>query len=241
MDPPVPAGVTPSPSAREHRDRLLATVRDADPTPIGDLSTGRGAVSGTVRVHEGVREGRLSGEECVLAEYERGRNEDGRYEPVEGELVAVPFLVEDATGRVLVDPTDHAYGDGSLPISPGRTARFEGDESGENLRRVDPGEDPVLPWVHVEASIRPGDEVYAAGTVSRVADPSLPEGVDYRLAPGEDDGAFVVSDLSRPALREALTPPSRLPEDFWRFAILGAILVGAVLVVVGIFLAALLL
>lgn len=212
-------------------ERLRRLVARGDPTSVADLSPGGdlGAVQGTVETHAGTVRGPASGDPAVLVEYERGRNRDGRYDPVEGRVEAVPFLVDDGTGRVLVDPAGYEYGDGTLPVSPGKTDRFEGDESGENVRPVE--DEPVLPWVHVEASIRPGDAVYVVGSVSRADDPDLPDGT-LRIGPVEPSGEFLVTDLSRPTLVEELRPSSRLPQPFWQFALLGlivvAIVVGAV-------------
>jgi len=214
--------------AEDRRERLRTLVAEAAPVPIAELSSGPGAVEGTVEVHTGTVDGSVTDRDAVLAEYERERNADGELSVVEGRIEAVPFLVEDDTGRVLVDPTDYDYDDGVLPISPGRTERREGDEDGENVRPVG-DEGPVLPWVHSEAAIRPGDRVYVAGTVSRLAGPEGPPGVRHRLDPGDDPGAFLVTDLSRQALFEGLGSDSRLPEGFWRFALLGAILVAVVL------------
>lgn len=223
----------------DRRDRLRDLVAASAPVPVEDLPAGAAAVEGTVEVHEGTVEGPVTGRDSVLVEYERERNGESRPEVVEGRIAAVPFLVADDTGRVLVDPTDHAYGDGVLPISPGRTERFEGDEAGENLRPVE--DDPVLPWVHAEAAIRPGDEVYVVGTAARTADPDLPADVDVRLAPGDDPDGFLVTDLSRQALYEGLTPDSRLPDGFWRLAALGGILAAILLGLVALFVGVLIL
>ncbi|PSQ18597.1 hypothetical protein BRD00_04735 [Halobacteriales archaeon QS_8_69_26] len=222
-------------SAEDRRERLRRVVAGSPPVPVEDLSPGAGAVSGTVEVHEGTVDGPLTDRECVLVEYERERNDEGAPEVVEGRVESVPFLLADDTGRVLVDPSGHAYEEGVLPISPGRTERFEGDEAGENVRPVD--DDPVLPWVHAEAAIRPDDEAYAVGTLTRVDDPDLPPDVRFRLAPGDATEEFVVTDLSRQALYEGLTPDSRVPAGFWRFALLGGILVAVVLGLVALFLA----
>lgn len=217
----------------DRRERIRRLVADSDPVPAGALEPGSGAVRGTVEVHEGTVRGPLTDAECVLVEYERGRTGEGRYEPVEGRIESVPFLVDDGDGRVLVDPTDHGYGDGPLPISPGRTHRFEGDESGENVRRLDVDEAPTLPWVHAEASIRPGDEVYAVGTVSR-ATGAAPEDVEWTLGTGDATAEFVLTDLGRRTLYEELETESPLTGRFWRLAVLGLIAVAALLLTLSI-------
>lgn len=224
------SGTSSGSAGEDRQERLRGLLREGEPDPVAALRATGGlvGVEGTVVAHGETVTGPMTGEDAVLVEYERGRNEDGRYEPVEGRLEAVPFLVEDDTGRVLVDPGAYGYDDGPLPISPGNTDRFEGDEDGENVRPVE--DDPVLPWVHSEAAIRPGDQVYVVGTVSSGPDPDLP--TDLRVAPAGPDGGFLVSDLSRTTLATELRPSSRLPRPFWQFALLGlillVILVGAV-------------
>ncbi len=229
--------VESSDSDVSQRRRAVETV------PVSAVrSVGRGedspvvAVEGAVRAHERTVPAPVSGEDCVVAAYElRRRTDGGRYEVVERRVGSVPFVVADNTGEVVVDPTDAGDDDadtagrpeGADPfaISPGNTDWFVGDRDGESVRPV-PDPSAIAPdraeWVHRVATIRPGEDVYVLGA-------PVDGGEGVRIRPGE---AFVVSDLGRSALVEALRRASpELSSQFLRFAALGFI---AAVIVLGV-------
>jgi hypothetical protein len=111
------------------RERLAATPA----TPPGEVSPGPVAVEGVAREHRETVESPVGGREALLVQYRRHRSE-GDGSPVEERTDAVPFVVEDETGRVLVDPREAVEGDGD-----GNYAVF----SERNTRRHYGGTDPA--------------------------------------------------------------------------------------------------
>jgi hypothetical protein len=97
--------------------RTLEPARDIlrnDPVAVRDLLYEEGPVevSGTARVDEdaGTAFAPFSGTECLAYEYEaqeyRGGGQHAHWQTVDEGLRAVPFLVEDDSGTVSVDPRD---------------------------------------------------------------------------------------------------------------------------------------
>lgn len=103
------------------RDAVAALrYRLGRPTPIGDLTpdSGRVVVSGVARRADDVVDAPLSGASCLayswrVTELRTQRGLDGSFDTYgqggESGRGAVPFLVEDDTGRVLVDPEGTAF------------------------------------------------------------------------------------------------------------------------------------
>lgn len=168
----------------------------------------------------------------------------GSTAPAERLVEAVPFVVEDDSGRVLVDATD-APADAVL-VSPGHTERLLGDESGTRVVRAsDRGMNSTREiarartalgttpgWAHERGALRDGDRVYVLGTPR----PSGEESPATTVAPGTD-APFAVSDLSRSALAEQLERRAGgLDRRFWLFAVVGGIAAIVLLITVAVFL-----
>ncbi|MFB6171272.1 MAG: GIDE domain-containing protein [Haloarculaceae archaeon] len=152
------------------RARRLRVTR---PTPVAGLAgaTGRVVVSGVVRRAEGAVRAQFTGRDCLACTWRvtglrtiRGSDGSVRTEQREvdrGQQV-VPFLVEDTTGRVLVDPAaadlrlaeawldDYAADDGPEPADGGLPA-----PGGEARHRR-----------YYEARLGEGETVVVHGTVS---------------------------------------------------------------------------
>jgi hypothetical protein len=149
---------------------------------------------------------------------------------VERSLSTVPFVVEDDTGRVLVDATDLGDDAPGVLLSAGNTEHYLGTERGDRLVRTSGssfeqvararealGTTPE--YEHERAVLRAGDHVYVHGTAREAAD-----GSSAVVGVPDDPGAFVLSDLSRSALAEQLDRASGgLDRQFWLFAVVGAI------------------
>ncbi len=167
----------------------------------------------------------------------------GSTAPARRRVQAVPFVVEDDSGRVLVDATD-APADAVL-VSPGHTERLLGDEAGSRLvRSPDTGLDATREvarartalgttpdWEHERGALRAGDRVYVLGR-PRTSDEEEPTTVVTA-----DDGPFALSDLSRSALAEQLDRRAGgLDRRFWLFAVVGGIAAVVLLITVAVFL-----
>lgn len=137
--------------------RRLAAMLRTETEPIADIESGLVEVEGTVVSAGEAVEGRMTGEEAVVTEYRRSQDRSGT--PGDGEsdppdiplpqqLVptsfnrgAVPFYVEDESGRALVDAAN-----ADLSLGADAKRRSHGRETRE-----------------VEARLEPGDEVYVIG------------------------------------------------------------------------------
>lgn len=230
-------------------ERTLATlVRDLQVVEAGDVTSGLTAVQGTVALDDGTIPAPVTPEDCVYAQYEiRERSTEGsgvgRYHVVEGRVDAVTFLVEDDSGAILVDPTGmhHPAGDrvtnpldaaGPLPLSDRSTRVFAPSSDGgfdeldrHRLGRAEATGGFDHSEVHVQSTIRPGDEVYVLGDFQRSTEDRPPV-----VAP--TGGPFLVSDLSRSALDAVLARRTAdVTGRFVRFLVFGAILVITLLIV----------
>jgi hypothetical protein len=138
--------------ARQSVAKLVAMVR-TETQAVANIGPGLIEVEGEVVSAGESVEGRMTGEEAVVTEYRRRQDEPGHDDttpniPIPQQLVptnmnrgAVPFFVEDDTGRVLVDAAN-----ASLSLS----SDARGHSSGRETREV-------------EARLEPGDEVYVIG------------------------------------------------------------------------------
>lgn len=178
----------------------------------------------------------------VLATYTR-RERDGP-QVFERRLDAVPFVVEDESGRVLVDVSDLGDDAPGVLLSAGATERLLGTESGDRLvstggdsfRQVAAARNAIgttPEYEHERALLRAGDRVYVLGTArSRAAGEAPGIVVDQ----GQDADRFVLSDMSRSALAEQLQRASGgLDREFWLFAVVGAIAAIIVLITIAVF------
>jgi hypothetical protein len=225
-------------------ERLRERLERTPAASPGTVSPGPVAVEGVAREHrERVPEPAGDGEAFLLRYRRYRRVEDGREAdgpPVEQRTEAVPFVVEGEDGRVLVDPREAVEDDGNYALfSERNTRRYRGEENpatavlvgegDEDGSEDQSGEGEPGEWVHVQSGIRPGDRVFVVGEAT-----ATPGGSPPFVVGAGDDGGFLVSDLSRAAVREQLARESGpFDGNFWRIALLGviAILVVAVVLV----------
>lgn len=156
-----------------HLGTALLTYRilGTDPVPIGDLSRGNGQTPGLVQVRgtTAIADGRtvrppFSATDCLAYEYERLERQEGRFshwEPVAGDEDSVPFLVEDDTGAVQVDPTGCEFQLDADSVE--RVGVAEAPEAGEDTGTPD-GSDAGQE--HVERRLDVGQSVRVYGTVT---------------------------------------------------------------------------
>jgi hypothetical protein len=189
------------------RDVLaMVLTRTSD---VGTVREGRVEISGTARAADRTLRDPVSGAEAVAYEYrvtqEEAYKDDlidwtrwGYMEQADGG-VAVPFYVEDETGRVRVEPGDpddeHAARDGAVNLYAVREENVHvdgGEHPPESVRRLfgrtDVSANTDRGRVYASARIEPGDEVYVLGTASF-------DGGDRLVAGG--DGRFVVAGASQ--------------------------------------------
>lgn len=146
------AGLWTARIARGSVAKLVAMLR-TETQPVADIGPGLVEVEGRVVPAGESVEGKMTGEEAVVTEYRRSQDEPGQDDttpdiPIPQQLVptnmnrgAVPFFVEDETGRVLVDAANAS-------LSLRSDAREH--STARDTRQV-------------EARLEPGDEVYVIG------------------------------------------------------------------------------
>lgn len=177
-------------------------------TPVGEVREGRVEVSGTARPAEDTLTEPVEGGDALAYEYritqEEAFKDDlldwtrwGYREHAAGDI-AVPFFVEDATGRVRVDPGEpdeaHKATDGTVNLyaTRERSVHVDGEEtppgsvSALSQRAAVDASDRAR--VYATAAVEPGDEVYVLGTARF-------DGTD-RVVEGAD-GRFVVAGASQ--------------------------------------------
>jgi hypothetical protein len=147
---------------------------------------GRASVEGVARVRDDPVASPLSGDGVLAFEYGVSLGSDGEWQWVMGERDAVPFVVEDETGRAVVDvdgaeidltpETDFYDGSDDLPAEYrerfGQHAAAAGDPDRETPASVDPsiagGRFATSKWIRVDRQeLRPGDDVVVTGQVER--------------------------------------------------------------------------
>jgi hypothetical protein len=97
--------------------RILLSSKSTDVFSLTTGTTGPVSVSGTATRYENVLESPFTGTECVVFDYEvleydpRSDDEYGsNWSHIDSGHAAVPFLLEDETGTVLVDTADVQLG-----------------------------------------------------------------------------------------------------------------------------------
>ncbi|PSP64846.1 hypothetical protein BRC76_00925 [Halobacteriales archaeon QH_8_67_36] len=197
--------------------RRLATVfhvlRD-DPRPVRDLHGHRGPVEITGRAvagDGGTVEAPFTGSRCLAYTYEvdelRGNGKHESWETLDTGMDGVDFVVDDGTGRVVVDPdgADIHLESHSVTVPPNaelpdRLARYVAATDG-----VDPQDGVIdLKLTRLEVGNRQrfterrldvGETVYVYGQATR--GPSVEWGsplVDALVGDGEATPVFVISD-----------------------------------------------
>lgn len=187
----------------------LGTVLDrwrAEWVDAGEATTGRVELSGTATVAADAVSSSADGEDCLVAFWQLLDDEpvkDYAWRRVEWGIESVPFLVEDDTGAVLVDPTG---ADVRFEQSFEVTVR-EDEQPPEGLS--DHFEAPFPAGVprrrYTEHRLVPGEQVTVFGTARPLVDADLddafdapdaspddaPDGVDTVV--GEGEGRFVIA------------------------------------------------
>lgn len=239
---------------RQGREYGRQSERVAE-TPVSDVDSlrrGTVAVEGTARVDEdaGTVTTALTGEAALVSRSKVTAKQDNdtgdddgtrSHATIHEERRSVPFLVEDATGTVRVDPPE----DG--------TVRLDGNVETEYSRGVpdasDLAADPEAAadggisvgdshqWRdyrrrYEQAAVVPGEDVYVLGEAVDRADW---DGGDFEITGGDDPDGFVVSDLSREAVRSGGKVGAYLAYAFGGFlGLLGALmLLGGLSAVLG--------
>lgn len=147
---------------------------------------GRATVEGVARVRDDPLASPLTGDGVLAYEYGVSLGRDGDWEWVMGERGAVSFVVEDETGRALVEvdgveidlTPDTEFYDGSDELPATYRERFDAnaaaaaDPEMESSASVDPsvaGERfATAKWIRVHRqTLRPGDDVVVTGAVQR--------------------------------------------------------------------------
>lgn len=144
----------------------------------GSTLSGRVAVSGTVEPATETLTSPFGGEECCCGRWwvhERDRSLLGYGRPITTtpylDTASVPFVLDDGTGEVVVDPAGSRFlFDDTTRLRvpgadepPATVAAFIADH--ESLDETETRR------TYVESTVRPGDEVVVAGTVTTDADP----------------------------------------------------------------------
>lgn len=117
----------------EFRKRRM--MRDTPTSKVRSLAIGNVEIKGVAEKHEEVFESPFTGKECVMYVYsvdvysEGGRNSSGGWSTVEAGVKAAPFLLNDGTGKVLVDPEG---AEKELPVE--NSYEYNGEEEMESIR-----------------------------------------------------------------------------------------------------------
>lgn len=169
------AGLWTARIARQSVAQLMAMLR-TETQAVADIEPGLVEVEGEVVSAGEAVEGKMTGEEAVVTEYRRSQDEPGHEDtdpniPIPQQLVptslnrgAVPFFLEDDTGRVLVDAAN-------ANVSLSSDAKNQ--SSARDMREV-------------EARLEPGDKAYVIGEAVPVQEYSPKEDSDgvFRLLLG---------------------------------------------------------
>lgn len=183
-------------------DRLRERLEATPATPPGEAAPGPIAVEGVAREHRETVDSSVGDHEALLVQYRRYRA-DGDGGPEKERTDAVPFVVEDETGRVLVDPRDAVDGDGK-----GNYAVF----SERNTRRYYGGADPAGVTPVSTGTDGAADSAEDDSTEDDSAVVDEDESGDSEDGPSPGDGEFGGTDL------EGNAPGFGTPGD-WREAV----------------------
>ena len=192
--------------ARRIEDTATETARGA--------SMGRTEITGTVEPAGETLTQPLADEECVYARWaaKRGHiatmNAQGETTAVVGapdiDEQAVPFYVDDGTGKVLVDvdddPTVELHDD-SITNTTVSDAASRDDRIGEFVREQYPEGSKKRTSDHLSLRqdvVEPGDDVYVYGGATEESDGNVVIGRDA------ESGRFLISDQPEEALTEGV-------------------------------------
>lgn len=197
------------------RKRQIFAVRsgriaETDVSDVASLQPGPVAVTGTARIDEkeGTATASLSGEAALVSRAKVVAHGHEFDDGAQGRRVvhevdrSVPFLVQDGTGTVRVDPPEAA----DLRLDVNTVARATGLPPAADLAdrevaaangTVDVPGDATFDderLTYEQGVVAPGEEVYVYGAADDGADW---DGAIFEIAGGENPGHFVVSDRRR--------------------------------------------
>jgi hypothetical protein len=167
-----------------------------EPVGAGEahLEDGVVEVEGTAKPLDEVLEGRYTDEPALAHSWRRERREERTddegntrtsWDTVSSGDDAVPFLVEDATGEVAVDPTGATL---SIAEARVRSAGLFGSRIRFGRRNEE--------YREFEGRIEPGDDVHVYGQMRSATDGDGPGGNRHCIGDGGEVSEFVVSDAS---------------------------------------------
>lgn len=189
-----------------HRHRQRGLMRDTPTSEVESAAVGAVELVGTAEPAEATVSAPLSGEECVVVDYEveeYKRHDDLTKEwvTVDSAVVAEPFYVNDGTGRMLVDASERSS---HYDVSEENRAEEEYEATGAQPGAVDGflvEHADVPPHVdhprrYTQAVIPVGAEAYVFGDVETAADagPPVEPGSKLVVTRDEDTEMFLVSD-----------------------------------------------
>jgi len=171
--------------------RIKRQLRSAKPWPIAELPEDTlGKIAGEARPIGNTLVGPLTGRACVyylaIVEEHRSTGRSSYWKTIISESAGVPFMLEDPSGRAIVDPTGAEV-----------ALDFDGKSSSGTFHDADPVQEAFLArhgkkstgWVfnkglrYREAMIEVGETVAVLGSGVREPDPEAPPEQAYRGEP----------------------------------------------------------
>lgn len=167
--------------------RIKRALRKASRWPIAELPENtHGRIVGTTRAVGETLTSPLTGRACVYYIVTVLEGDGKAKMPILREEKGVPFIVEDDTGRALIDPrdcqilldfdreTESGHGDNATPAEEALLARHGQDSEGWLLNKV---------LLYRESVIEIGEAVAVLGSGIREPDPDAEPSAAYRGAP----------------------------------------------------------
>lgn len=159
--------------------RVLRKLRATPLLPCAQVAEGQEArIAGTVGVFEATLTAPLTGRQCVYFRVtvteERGSGKNRRTVTIIDEIRGVPFVVSDATGRAIIDPSKAKV---ALDMDgKSRSGTFDNATEAENalLARHGKSSGGIIfnkALTYREGVIEPGEQVAVAGSGVREPDP----------------------------------------------------------------------
>lgn len=189
--------------------RAYVKMATADPVDVGEVEAGMSgiALTGTAGPAVGTTSAPLTGEETLVARSKvevRARREEerGGWGPVGDKAAYEPFVVDDGTGEILVDPNGAMWSfedeswtvdGGEQPPSPIREFLEESDEARDLLADVVHERDRRFQ----ERRLDPGEEVYVYGSAKSGPAEGAPEhAVDPYIGSDRAEEGHVENSIS---------------------------------------------
>lgn len=215
---------------REYRRRSL--VANTPTSKVRSLAVGVVEVEGDAKAVEEALKAPLSGNDCVLYEYEieeyRSSGDDSDWVTIDSGKKEQPFYIDDGTGEVVVDPSgadlrlprDERYRVGSFDELPDTAQGFVRDNPDVDTQTDEWFEEDRR---YTERQIAAGQTVYVFGkALPRVGHSSATNPDNAVINTDRNTPMFVISDRSESEVMSSMTK-----------RVLGAVLGGFVLAVGG--------